>query len=206
MSVEEIERDDVPEASVDTDEWRAVREDVLDRDGHACRFCGTTNEEHREEHGRGLHAHHIIPDGDGGPDSMRNLITVCQSCHRTLESTHARAISQLREEPVPRAEDRLNAVRGQIDDALSHARSEFKQATEEAEYLPPLEKRRVPGWWIDNLSEKEFTLYTIGRFEGIEFAARHIKSGLTKPEWGEEYAQENWDFDRFLEMEERGDE
>jgi hypothetical protein len=78
------------------DGWDATRRRVLERDDYECRFCGMSDDEHREEHGRGLSAHHIIPDGDGGEDTPANLITVCQSCHRTLESTHAKAVAQLK--------------------------------------------------------------------------------------------------------------
>lgn len=78
--------------------WRAIRKRVLDRDGHACRFCGTSNEEHREEHDTGLHVHHIIPEGEGGEDTPENLITVCCGCHRTLENTHAKAVAQIERE------------------------------------------------------------------------------------------------------------
>jgi hypothetical protein len=82
--------------STDADGWAAVRRTVLERDDYACRFCGITDDEHRDEHGRGLTAHHVIPDRDGGRDRPDNLITVCGSCHRTLESTHAKAIAQMK--------------------------------------------------------------------------------------------------------------
>jgi len=77
----------------ESESWRSVRERVLDRDGHACRFCGMSNEEHKEEHEQGLHAHHVLPRNDGGEDHPGNLITVCTSCHRTIESAHADAVS-----------------------------------------------------------------------------------------------------------------
>jgi len=86
------------ESDQTADSWRSVREGVLERDGYECRFCGTTNDEHLEQHGRGLEAHHILPRADGGPDTPANLITVCVSCHRTLESTHAKAVGQLERE------------------------------------------------------------------------------------------------------------
>lgn len=79
----------------DTPGWQSVRRRVLDRDGHACRFCGTTDDEHRQEHDAGLHVHHIIPEADGGEDEPENLITVCCRCHRTLEETHAKAVGEL---------------------------------------------------------------------------------------------------------------
>ena len=80
------------------EEWRSTREQVLERDGYECQFCGVTEEAHQERHDRGLAAHHIIPESDGGSDDPENLLTVCQSCHRTLESTHARAVEQMRNE------------------------------------------------------------------------------------------------------------
>lgn len=93
-------REDIPNESEDSDQWEDIREDVLARDDYECRFCGMSDEEHQEEYKHGLHAHHIIPDAEGGPTSMQNLITVCRSCHQTLEVTHARAVSQLRSEDV----------------------------------------------------------------------------------------------------------
>lgn len=82
-------------SSADTEWWQAVRERVLRRDGYECRFCGVSNGTHEDEHGSGLHAHHIIPAADGGRDLPDNLITVCNSCHRTLEETHGRAVSEM---------------------------------------------------------------------------------------------------------------
>jgi len=87
--------------------WEATRSRVLDRDGHACRFCGISNDEHKDEYRRELSAHHIIPDRDGGPDHPDNLITVCESCHRTLESTHGKAMSQMK-----RQEDYSDDLKG----------------------------------------------------------------------------------------------
>jgi len=75
--------------------WQATRKCVLERDGFECRFCGVSNDVHKNQHGRELSAHHIIPKNEGGPDDTKNLITVCQSCHRTLEATHAKALVQL---------------------------------------------------------------------------------------------------------------
>jgi len=83
----------------DTDDgrgWAAVRRTVLERDDYACRFCGTTDEEHRQEHDTGPHAHHVIPEANGGEDRPENLITVCGSCHRTLEATHGAAVADIK--------------------------------------------------------------------------------------------------------------
>lgn len=49
---------------------------VFARDGHACVRCGST---------RHLEAHHRLPTGRGGPDSLANLVTLCgptpHGCH-----------------------------------------------------------------------------------------------------------------------------
>lgn len=91
------------------DGWDATRRRVLERDDHACRFCGVTDDQHRDEHDRGLHAHHIIPKNDGGGDVAENLITVCCRCHRTLEETHAKAIGQIEQE---RTDETIRAKAG----------------------------------------------------------------------------------------------
>lgn len=52
--------------------WRRLRQEVLERDGHACRECtGST----------GLVAHHIVHHDCGGPDTLDNLLTLCRPCH-----------------------------------------------------------------------------------------------------------------------------
>jgi len=82
--------------STDAEGWDAVRRTVLNRDDYACRFCGVGDKQHRETKGQGLHAHHVIPERDGGADHPDNLITVCGSCHRTLEDTHGQAVAQMK--------------------------------------------------------------------------------------------------------------
>ena len=57
-----------------TSRWRKLRQQVLDRDGHVCQYCGS------EEN---LHVDHIIPKriaGENG-DVLDNLITACRACN-----------------------------------------------------------------------------------------------------------------------------
>lgn len=49
-----------------------LRDEVLERDGHACVSCGNRDD---------LHVHHIIPRGQGGENSKENLATLCANCH-----------------------------------------------------------------------------------------------------------------------------
>jgi hypothetical protein len=73
-----------------------AKEQAKERDGWECQFCGVSQNQHKEEYGRGLHAHHIIKSSDGGIDHPRNLITVCRDCHNTLENTQAEALSRIK--------------------------------------------------------------------------------------------------------------
>jgi hypothetical protein len=106
--------------------WRAVRERVLERDGYECRFCGKTDEEHIEETDRGLDVHHIIPESDGGRDTMRNLVALCRSCHRTMETLHGQAVGEIADdsglrEGLKEARRETHATMdamGDIEDAL----------------------------------------------------------------------------------------
>ena len=52
--------------------YQKHRKAVLDRDGHACRYCGSTDK---------LVLDHLLPVGRGGDDSIDNLITACKSCN-----------------------------------------------------------------------------------------------------------------------------
>lgn len=57
-----------------------------------CYFCGYSGESNEHAH----HVHHIIPVLAGGLSEEWNLITLCSSCHRTVESYTANYIqSQL---------------------------------------------------------------------------------------------------------------
>lgn len=49
-----------------------VRLEVLQRDGHRCRYCGETE---------GLHIDHVHPFSRGGDDSPGNLQALCGPCN-----------------------------------------------------------------------------------------------------------------------------
>ena len=53
--------------------WKALRRHVFERDGYRCRLCGNR--------GR-LECDHIVPlRGGQDPFEIRNLQTLCRSCH-----------------------------------------------------------------------------------------------------------------------------
>ena len=51
--------------------------------GPSCKFCNETDTDALEEH-------HIVPRRFEGSDEAQNLVTLCASCHRKLESIHDR--------------------------------------------------------------------------------------------------------------------
>ena len=50
----------------------ALRRAVLERDGHACTYCGSQD---------ALSLDHVIPWSRGGQDTLANLVTACRSCN-----------------------------------------------------------------------------------------------------------------------------
>lgn len=67
--------------------WATISKAVLLRDNYTCRICEKSNFtsvgtafDVSQIH-LNVQVHHIIPRKDGGSDSFRNLITLCESCH-----------------------------------------------------------------------------------------------------------------------------
>ena len=63
------------------DVWRIVRSIVLERDGHACTYCGSDKQ---------LEGDHILSLSRGGSNAFFNLATACRPCNlskgsKTLE-------------------------------------------------------------------------------------------------------------------------
>lgn len=54
-----------------------TREEVLERDSHECQVCKRKDS---------LHLHHLIKRKNGGNHDAENLITLCASCHRHIET------------------------------------------------------------------------------------------------------------------------
>lgn len=59
-----------------------LRMAILNRDGRRCRICGRKPDDHLDME---LHVHHIKPWAKGGATSIKNLITLCNTCHKGLD-------------------------------------------------------------------------------------------------------------------------
>ncbi len=85
--------------------WPNISRAVLARDDYRCRVCGNgslTAVDGSKDYNKihfSLEVHHIIPRKDGGSDSFRNLITLCEECHRKTFSDGYSGI------PVGKAKD-----------------------------------------------------------------------------------------------------
>lgn len=54
---------------------KALRFEVLTRDGYRCRYCGASAETTE------LHMDHVVPRAAGGRDTADNLVTACVACN-----------------------------------------------------------------------------------------------------------------------------
>lgn len=57
---------------------KKLREGIYKRDGYRCALCDDP---------RRLQLHHVVPRGEGGPDTQMNLITLCPRCHALAHGT-----------------------------------------------------------------------------------------------------------------------
>ncbi len=63
-----------------TPEWQAIRQMALDRDGHRCVECGSTEQ---------LQVHHKTY-ARRGHEKRRDLVTLCDRCHKARHRRRAK--------------------------------------------------------------------------------------------------------------------
>lgn len=63
--------------------WKSVRNRARKEDNYTCQCCGDI----MSESDKVFDVHHIIPQKEGGPDALDNLVLVCRSCHAKIEGT-----------------------------------------------------------------------------------------------------------------------
>ena len=68
-------RQRMPRLKLPSADYEVLRNQVLERDGWRCQFCGTLNQ---------LEVHHIKSRRSLGDDTLQNLITLCAKCHGTF--------------------------------------------------------------------------------------------------------------------------
>lgn len=74
--------------------WREQRKKARQRDDYKCQRCGLEKADHLDEYGTLPHVHHIVPwdefDDHKERNDLENLITLCASCHKKVESLPVR--------------------------------------------------------------------------------------------------------------------
>jgi hypothetical protein len=105
---------------------KSLRQKVLERDGHECQFCGVTNDQHERDYDRGLEVHHVVPQRAAGEDRRENLITVCRSCHNTLEHTQSDALQRIKEAETPDEVEDLKQSNSELQDENARLKEELR--------------------------------------------------------------------------------
>jgi 5-methylcytosine-specific restriction endonuclease McrA len=75
--------------------WINIRHTVLVRDSHKCRLCND---------GNNIHVHHRVYPTVLGKESLDDLISLCESCHRLFHNQ--KSIIQVAQEKRERAAKR----------------------------------------------------------------------------------------------------
>jgi hypothetical protein len=136
--------------------WSDLRDLVLSRDDYKCSFCGITDEEHKEQSDCGLSAHHIIPKDDGGEDIPKNLMAVCSSCHKTLEFTHGKAMSQMKADKSDKNDKEV----------IKKTYQRHREEAEKAEELLEEYMHQNPVFSTEKMFQNEHCGIHSGSFEG----------------------------------------
>lgn len=61
--------------------WDEIRKQVYKNDDYECQNCGLQG---GPDGNATLNAHHIVPRSSGGNDTMSNLVTLCDNCHKKI--------------------------------------------------------------------------------------------------------------------------
>lgn len=76
--------------------WPFISKAVLIRDNYSCRVCGRSDlstfstADHYDRIHLAVQVHHITPRKNDGRNTFRNLVTLCEECHRkTFSNDHA---------------------------------------------------------------------------------------------------------------------
>jgi len=68
------------------DDWSAIRMLIYIRDNFTCQECGMNMHESEKKFNCPLHIHHKTPFLQSFDNSLKNLITLCKSCHLSVEN------------------------------------------------------------------------------------------------------------------------
>ena len=110
----------------------------LNRDSYTCQCCKSKNGT--------LHAHHIIYRRNGGADTLNNLITLCENCHKKLHKdeleTFEKRLKGKKKGQLKHA-TQMNSIRKQLLEYYPEAIETFGFVTKENRQLLGLPKSHI---------------------------------------------------------------
>jgi hypothetical protein len=126
---------------------------------------------------------------------MQNLITVCQSCHRTLEATHARAVTELDSGGI--GEQRVRGLRREIHEIAGECEWIYESVIPQLDASPRIQGRkideddlRIPTPeetpQVKKYTDMEKSMFLLGLIEGLSRAGTHLEGILEgeSADWG----------------------
>ena len=123
--------------------YKNNHEAVLNRDNYTCQYCKTKKGT--------MHVHHIIYRSNSGSDTMENLITLCESCHRKLHNGELKDFESKimgKKKGQLKHATQMNSVRIQLLKEYSNAIETFGYITKANRELSPLSKEH----WADAIT------------------------------------------------------
>ena len=90
--------------------WENLKSYAKYRDGYCCRACGKS----KHKDGVKLEVHHIIRRADGGTDVPKNVITLCEGCHKAHHKGERKL--KVKRPPEHKGEAHMNAMRKYLVD------------------------------------------------------------------------------------------
>lgn len=81
-----------------------AKQAARERDEYTCQSCGVEVSRQSQATSANFEVHHLIPASAGGPDTLENLVTLCEKCHnrahwkmKHIHETHPDLLEELRE-------------------------------------------------------------------------------------------------------------
>jgi len=74
------------------DDWSKIRMLIYERDNFTCQECGINMRESMKKFKQALHIHHKVPFLETFDNSLKNLITLCKSCHSKIECNYLKRL------------------------------------------------------------------------------------------------------------------
>lgn len=143
----------------------------LNRDNYTCRCCKTKKGT--------LHAHHIVYRSNGGSDTLDNLITLCENCHKKLHDGKLESFeSKLKGKKKGQLKyaTQMNSIRLQLLKYYPEAIETFGFITKENRQLAGLEKTHYNDAVVIAMGSSDKPKFRID----ILYKKQHIAKGQYK--------------------------